>query len=92
MIHLELQPEIEAQLAAEAKSHGIPTERYIESILSQHIELRPSAENGGAKDLTVLTDEEDEAIRQGWEDVNAGRTRPLDEVFDEMRARYAIPR
>ena len=33
-----------------------------------------------------------EGIRLGLEDVAAGRTRPLDEVFNEMRAKYAIPR
>jgi len=33
-----------------------------------------------------------EGIRQGLDDIAAGRTRPLDEVFDEMRAKYAIPR
>ena len=33
-----------------------------------------------------------EGIRLGLEDVAAGRTRPLDEVFDEMRVKYAIPR
>ena len=36
--------------------------------------------------------EENEAIRQGIEDMHAGRTRPLDQVFDEMRERFAIPR
>jgi prevent-host-death family protein len=36
--------------------------------------------------------EEDEAIRQGVEDMHAGRTQPLDEVFEEIRAQYAIPR
>jgi prevent-host-death family protein len=36
--------------------------------------------------------EEDEAIRQGLEDMEAGRTQPLNEVFDELRAKYAIPR
>jgi prevent-host-death family protein len=36
--------------------------------------------------------EEDDAIREGLEDMHAGRTRPLDEVFDEMRPHYAIPR
>jgi PHD/YefM family antitoxin component YafN of YafNO toxin-antitoxin module len=35
--------------------------------------------------------EEDEAIRQGVEEMHAGRIRPLDEVFDEMRERYNIP-
>jgi prevent-host-death family protein len=42
-------------------------------------------------DLAALADE-DEAIRQGLEDIRAGRTRPADEVFDEMRRKYAIPR
>jgi prevent-host-death family protein len=36
--------------------------------------------------------EEDEAIREGIADMQAGRTRPIDEVFDEMREKYAIPR
>jgi PHD/YefM family antitoxin component YafN of YafNO toxin-antitoxin module len=42
-------------------------------------------------DIAALADE-DEAIRQGLEDMRAGRTRPVNEVFDEMRAKYAIPR
>jgi len=36
--------------------------------------------------------EEDEAIREGIADMHAGRTRPIDEVFEEMREKYAIPR
>jgi predicted transcriptional regulator len=36
--------------------------------------------------------DEDQAIQRGLEDMHAGRTRPLDEVFDEMREKYAIPR
>ncbi len=41
---------------------------------------------------TAAQAEEDDAIREGLEDMRVGRTRPLDEVFDEMRACYAIPR
>ena len=33
-----------------------------------------------------------EAIRQGREDVVAGRTYPAEEVFNEMRKKYGIPR
>jgi prevent-host-death family protein len=33
-----------------------------------------------------------EGIRQGLADLEAGRTRPLKEVFDELRAEYGIPR
>jgi len=33
-----------------------------------------------------------EAIRQGLDDVDHGRTRPAREVLDELRRRYGIPR
>jgi hypothetical protein len=39
VIQLRLQPEIEAQLAAEARERGLPLDRYIEKI----VEARPSA-------------------------------------------------
>jgi prevent-host-death family protein len=35
---------------------------------------------------------EEEAIRQGLEDLREGRTRPLNEVIEEMRRKHAIPR
>jgi prevent-host-death family protein len=34
----------------------------------------------------------EEGIRQGLEDVARGRTRPAQEVFDEIRAEYDKPR
>ena len=33
MIHLHLQPEIEAQLAAEAEARGLALDRYVEKIV-----------------------------------------------------------
>ena len=33
-----------------------------------------------------------EGIRQGMEDVRAGRTRPAEDVFKELRAEFGIPR
>ena len=33
-----------------------------------------------------------EGIRQGLEDIANGRTRPAQDVFDEIRAEYDIPR
>ncbi len=33
-----------------------------------------------------------EAIRQGLDDIDHGRTRPAREVLDELRRRYGIPR
>ena len=34
----------------------------------------------------------EEGIRQGLEDMAHGRTRPAEEVFDELRAEFGIPR
>jgi prevent-host-death family protein len=42
-------------------------------------------------DLAALADE-DEAIRQGLDDIAHGRTRPARDVFDELRKEYGIPR
>ncbi len=42
-------------------------------------------------DLAARADE-DEAIRQGLDDVAHGRTRPAREVFDEIRRKHDIPR
>ena len=42
-------------------------------------------------DIAARADE-DEAIRQGLDDVAHGRTRPAREVFDEIRRKHDIPR
>ena len=42
-------------------------------------------------DIAASADE-DEAIRQGLEDVKAGRTRPAREFFAEFEARHGISR
>ena len=42
-------------------------------------------------DLAALADE-DEALRQGLEDIREGRTEPLEKVLNDMRAKYGIPR
>jgi predicted transcriptional regulator len=41
-------------------------------------------------DLASEADEQ-EGQRQALEDVAAGRTRPAEEFFEEMRRKYAIP-
>jgi prevent-host-death family protein len=52
--------------------------------------LQDPAEYQRLLDLAALADEE-EGIRQGLEDMEAGRTRPAREVFDELREKHRIP-
>jgi len=42
-------------------------------------------------DIAARADD-DEAIRQGLDDVAHGRTRPAKEVFEELRRKHGIPR
>ncbi len=55
--------------------------------------ILPAAEQTAAyqrlMDLAAEADEQ-EGVRQGDEDIAAGRTRPADEVFAEMRKQYGL--
>ena len=53
--------------------------------------LQDPAEYQRLLDLVEVADAR-EGIRRGLEDIAAGRTRPAREVFDELRAKYRIPR
>jgi PHD/YefM family antitoxin component YafN of YafNO toxin-antitoxin module len=79
------------------RSPTIPTRGGTRRPITLTVDGKPEAilqdptEYQGLRNLADLA-EENEAIRLGIEDMHAGRTRPLDEVFDEMREKYAIPR
>ena len=40
MIQIELRPEVEARLAAEAQAHGVEVQTYVESLLEQAVATR----------------------------------------------------
>lgn len=75
MIQLELRPEIEAQLAAEAQARGLALDRYIEIIITESTE-----------EETLLN----QALQQGLREIAAGETRPAREVFAELREEYGV--
>jgi predicted transcriptional regulator len=75
MIQLELRPEIEAQLAAEAQAHGLALDRYIEQIVTEN-----------AEEETLLNN----ALQQGLREIAEGNTRPAREVFAEFRRAHGI--
>ncbi len=53
--------------------------------------VQSAAEYQRLLDLAAEADV-NEAIRQGLEDAAHGRTRPVNEVFEEIRRKHAIPR
>ena len=45
MIHLDLQPEIEAQLAAEAQARGLALDQYVEELVVSRPVQQPRTES-----------------------------------------------
>ena len=86
MIHLQLQPEFEAQLAAEAKDRGMELNRYIETIVIARPVEREETTSPFARQEAQL----DRDLQQGLFEIANGNTRPAREVFAELRAEYDI--
>ena len=58
MVHLDLQPELEARLASQAQARGLALDRYVEEILSSTVEdtrqpQHSPVEIAGAVDLIL---------------------------------------
>lgn len=70
MMHLDLQPQLEAELATKAQAQGIAVEDLVENLIAERLA--------------------EEALRQGLEDIAAGRTRPASEVFAEFREQHEL--
>jgi hypothetical protein len=69
-IQIELRPEIEAELTAQAHKKGIPISQYVQRILEQHLPAQPVE--------SAMTPEERAEAFQGWVDnFPYRRTTPL---------------
>ena len=80
MIHLELQPELEAQLAAQSEASGLPIEDLIENIVAERLT------NANLMDQADTRD----GMRCGLADEAAGRTYPAHEVFAKLDREYGL--
>jgi hypothetical protein len=83
MIHLELQPEIEAKLAAEAQARGLALDRYIETIVvARAIASGPEQSLGEAQ---LSRD-----LQKGLREIAEGNNLPARQVFAQLREEYDI--
>jgi predicted transcriptional regulator len=78
---IPVKPERKAQLEAYAQRHGQDAATALDDLLADYLAWE---EQDYEKSV--------EAIRRGNEDVLAGRTRPAEEVFQELRLKYGLPR
>jgi predicted transcriptional regulator len=76
-----IKPERKAQLEEYAQRHGQDPAAALDEALAAYLEWE-------RQDF----DEAVEGVRQGHEDVKAGRTRPAAEFLSEMRRKHGIPR
>ena len=78
---IPLNPERKAQLEEYAQRHGQDTAAALDDALAAYLDWE-------RQDF----EEAVEGIRQGYEDVKAGRTQSAAEAFEELRARHGLPR
>ena len=78
---ITLRPERKAQLDDYAKRHGQDAETALDEVLAAYLEWEHQDY------LEAL-----EGIREGYADFKAGRTKPADQVFEELRAKHGFPR
>ena len=83
MIQLHLQPEIEAQLAAEAEARGLALDRYVETIVAAR-PVDPHPDNP-LNEVQLAQD-----LHQGLHEIAEGNTLPARQVFAQLREDYDI--
>ena len=78
---MPVKPERKAQLEEYAQRHGKDTIAALDDVLATYLDWE-------RQDYQ----ESVEAIRRGYEDVKAGRTRPAAEFLEELREKHGFPR
>ena len=80
-MEIDLTPERRAQLDDFARRHGQDPAAALDDELAAFLEWE---RQDYEKAVT--------GIRQGYEDLKAGRTRHIDEVFEELREKHGLSR
>jgi predicted transcriptional regulator len=78
---IPINPERKAQLEEYAQRRGQDTAAALDDALAEYLEWEH-------QDF----EEAVEGIRQGFEDVKAGRTQSAEEAFEELRVKHGLPR
>jgi len=78
---IPIKPERKAQPEAYALRRGQDTVAALDEALAEYLEWEHH-------DFEEAVD----GIRQGYEDVKAGRTQSAEEAFEELRVKHGLPR
>ena len=78
---MPVKPERKAQLEEYAQRHGKDTIAALDDVLATYLDWE-------RQDYQESVN----AIRKGYDDVKAGRTRPAAEFLEELREKHGFPR
>jgi predicted transcriptional regulator len=78
---LPLTAERKAQLDDYARRHGKDAAAALDEALATYFDWELQEYRGAV-----------EGIQQGYADMQAGRTQPSEEVFEELRVKHGLPR
>jgi predicted transcriptional regulator len=78
---IPIKPERKAQLEEYAQRRGQDTAAALDDALAEYLEWE-------RQDYQEAI----EGIRQGYEDLKAGRTQSAEEAFEELRVKHGLPR
>ncbi len=80
-MHVQLSEERQAQLSDYARRHGQEPAVALDEVLAAALDW----ERQDYQDAV-------QGIRNGYADVQAGHTRSMETVFEELRAKHGLPR
>lgn len=78
---ISIKPERRAQLEEYARRHGQDPETALDDVLASYLDSERE------EYLEAV-----EGIREGYEDMNAGRSLPADEALETLREKHGLPR
>jgi predicted transcriptional regulator len=78
---IPIKPERKAQLDEYARRHGQDSTAALDDVLADYLEWE-------RQDYQEAV----EGIREGYEDLKAGRTEPVEDMLEEPRVKHGLPR
>jgi len=78
---IPIKPERKAQLDEYARRHGQDSAAALDDVLADYLEWE-------WQDYQEAV----EGIREGYEDLKAGRTEPVEDMLEELRVKHGLPR
>lgn len=95
-LYARIEPDLKEQAESILAALGIPASNaitmfYKQIILHRGMPFEVKLPAAGPLDVSTMTDEQLNAeLEKGFADIAAGRTRPVKQVFDDIRRDYGV--